>query len=59
MVSDEFFELFGAAGLDFNDLFGFTVDLIVGVELLLELYDFIIALIETGSKSYDDISLLN
>jgi hypothetical protein len=31
VLSDEFFELFGAAGLDFNDLFGFTVDLIVGV----------------------------
>ena len=47
VVSDEVFELFGEARFDFDDLLSFTVDLIISIELLLELNDFLISLVET------------
>ncbi len=48
VVSDKVLELFGAARFDFDDLLSFTVDLIISIELLLELDNFLISLVKTG-----------
>lgn len=55
----EVLELFCALVFALNDLLSFAMDLVESIELFLQLDDFFIALVESGSKGYDDVSLFD